>query len=95
MKTVLVLVVSIVVSIVLIGNLYTEKDGEALGHEAASTYCSMVRLQHIPGSDLSITDELEDLKLKHGKLMERGYSLKGENREKFSKTYSSMVAYCN
>ena len=94
MKTVLVLVVSIVVSIVLIGNLYSQKDGEALGHEAANAYCSMVRLQHMPSANLSLREELDDLKLKHGKLMERGYSLKGENREKFSKTYSVIVSHC-
>ena len=95
MKTVVALVIAIAVSVFLIGKLYTEIDGEALGNEAASTYCSMVRLQHIPNTHSSMSDELKDLKLKHGKLMERGYSLKGENRERFSRAYSSMVAYCN
>lgn len=94
MKTVVILITAIAVSIVLIVNLYSQKDGEALGHEAANAYCSMVRLQHMPSANSSLREELEDLKLKHGKLMERGYSLKGENREKFSKTYSVIVSHC-
>lgn len=94
MKTVVILITAIAVSIVLIGNLYSQKDGEALGHEAADAYCSMVRLQHMPSANSSLREELEDLKRKHGKLMERGYSLKGENREKFSKTYSVIVSHC-
>ena len=97
MKTLLalILVLGVGIGIAYLVNPHLDEDGATLASRAASTYCSMVRMQRTSNVNKALKEEqLEHLKLEHNSLMRRSYALRGEERTVFSSTYSSIVDNC-
>ena len=95
MKTLLALLITLIVSVVIIYKMDTVQHGKSLGKQAATTYCNMIKLQRVAAPNTKFNREIEQLQLKHSSLMQRCYKLDDIERAEFTKTYTSIVGYCN